>query len=234
MNSQHDRRGVERIRDAAIVLFGQKGVNGTSLKAVAAEAGVSQALVIHHFGSKDGLHRACDAHVTELMRTNKEAAVAQGPHMDPFEAFRMIDNSRPLVLYLARTLSEGGPHVARLIDDMITDAEVYTAEAERSGFIKPSVTPRERITVLILWSLGALVLHEQVHRLLGVDFLAEDLSPADYAPYMRPIIELYSQGLFEGDAYSELVDLFDTGSTPTTATDAPFDDSPHPEDRRDR
>lgn len=211
MDSQQDSRsGADRIRDAAITLFGQKGVNGTSLKAVATEAGVSQALVIHHFGSKDGLHRACDAHVADLMRTHKEAAVAEGPHMDPLATLRMIDNSRPLVRYLVRTLSEGGPHVDDLIDSMVADAETYTADAERAGFIKPSATPRERIVVLVLWSLGALVLHEQVHRLLGVDFLDEDLSPEGYAPYMRPIIELYSQGLFEGDAYSDLTALFDS------------------------
>lgn len=216
MNSQQDvGSGAERIRDAAISLFGQNGVNGTSLKAVAAEAGVSQALVIHHFGSKDGLHQACDAHVTGLMRANKQAAVAEGPHMDPLATLRMIDNSRPLLRYLVRTLSEGGPHVARIIDDIVTDAEAYTADAERAGFIKPSATPRERIVVLVLWSLGSLVLHEQVHRLLGVDFLAEDTSPEAFGPYMRPVLEIYTQGIFAGDAYSELADAFATDSTDT-------------------
>lgn len=233
MDSQQDQKtGADRIRDAAIGLFGQHGANGTSLKTVATEAGVSQALVIHHFGSKAGLHRACDAHVTDLMRANKEAAVESGPHMDPLATLRMIDNSRPLVRYLVRTLSEGGPHVAELVDTMVDDAMAYTADAERAGFIKPSATPRERIIVLLLWSLGALVMHEQVHRLLGVDFLSEDLTPEAYGPYMRPIIELYSQGLFEGDAYSELAAAFDTtGAAPPPTEDTPFPDGTDDKDR---
>ena len=52
----------DRILDAALDLFGAQGFSGTSIKAVAQQAGVSPALVIHHFGSKDALRAACDDH----------------------------------------------------------------------------------------------------------------------------------------------------------------------------
>ncbi|NLG21793.1 MAG: helix-turn-helix transcriptional regulator, partial [Actinomycetales bacterium] len=61
--SSDNRTGSQRILEAAINLFGRNGVKGTSMRAIAEEAGVSQALVVHHFGSKDGLQRACDHHV---------------------------------------------------------------------------------------------------------------------------------------------------------------------------
>lgn len=198
-----------RIVDAAIQLFGENGVKGTSLKVIAAEAGVSQALVVHYFGSKDGLRRACDQHVAREVRGSKETIVAQGPQLDPFVALRRLEHSRPLLRYLARTLAEGGDHVANLIDEMIADAEEYMATAERAGFIKPSVAPRERVIVLLIWSLGALVLHEQVYRLLGVDFLATDAAPESLGPYLRPMIELFTQGLTTNQgAFNELVHLF--------------------------
>ena len=48
-----------RIIDAAIDQFGRHGFD-TGLGAVAEAANVSQVLVLHHFGSKEGLRKACD------------------------------------------------------------------------------------------------------------------------------------------------------------------------------
>lgn len=205
---EDESEGMVRIRDAAVELFGERGVAGTSLKAIAEHAGVSQGLVIHHFGSKSGLHRACDEHVSALIRRNKEAVIAKGSGMTPFAALSLFEESRPLLRYLVRTLSEGGEHVSQLVDDMIADAEVYMAEGERMGSIKPSATPRERVVVLVLWSLGALVLHEQLNRLLGVDFLSSSNEPRDIAPYFEPALELFRHGLLTEGAYSELAAVF--------------------------
>lgn len=58
VKGQVQPRGVETrqaILDAAIKLFGRGGSNGTSVAEVAAEAGVSPANVLHHFGSKQKL-----------------------------------------------------------------------------------------------------------------------------------------------------------------------------------
>src|SRR5438874_13631853 len=49
-----------RIREAAMKLFGADGVAASSLRAVARAAGVSPGLIVHHFGSKEGLIRAVD------------------------------------------------------------------------------------------------------------------------------------------------------------------------------
>ena len=48
----------ERILDAAQELFGERGLEGTSLRAVTAAAGVNLAAVNYHFGSKEELFRA--------------------------------------------------------------------------------------------------------------------------------------------------------------------------------
>lgn len=47
-----------RILDAAERLYSERGIAGTSLRAVTSEAGVNVAAVHYHFGSKDGLTRA--------------------------------------------------------------------------------------------------------------------------------------------------------------------------------
>ncbi len=73
--AQDDLTARARIRDSAIVYFGRHGFRTATVRAIAADADVSPALVIHHFGSKDGLREACDAYVTDLMEVmTREAA----------------------------------------------------------------------------------------------------------------------------------------------------------------
>ena len=82
MRSADDRTAIARIRDAAIEQFGQHGFN-VGLRAIAEAAGVSAALVIHHFGSKEGLRKACDDYIAEEIRGAKSrvAAVQRPGHL---------------------------------------------------------------------------------------------------------------------------------------------------------
>ena len=83
-----------------------------------------------------------------------------------------------------------------------------------SLLIKPSAHSRERVIVLTLWSLGSLVLHEHMNRLLGVDFLDTEAPPESLAPYMLPVVELFTQGLFEPGTLDRFADAFDTPDGP--------------------
>ena len=199
--------GARRIRDAALLLFGERGFGSTSLKAIAAEAGVSQALIVHHYGSKEGLRTVCDEHVVRTIRVHKQETISEAPQFDPLAGLRRMENGRPLLRYLVRTLAEGGPHASSMIDGMVSDAEAYMEQGERAGLIKPSTTPRDRAVLLVIWSLGALTLHEQVHRLLGADLLAHDVEVASLKRYLRPAVELYRQGLVEEGAFDGLAEF---------------------------
>lgn len=200
-----NRGGADRILEAAVLLFGQQGLRGTTMKDIATEAGVSQALIVHHFGTKDALRKTCDDYVARLIRVRKKETIDSGPRFDPFTALRQLGGSRALLQYLTRTLTEGGTNASELIDEIVADAEVYLTQGEQAGLIKHSAVPRDRAVLLTLWSLGALVLHEHVHRLLDVDFLAYDGSPQSLQRYLYPAMELYSQGLVEEGTLDDLV-----------------------------
>ena len=75
MSSAEDLQAHARIRDAAMRLFGWQGIKGTTVRQIAEGAGVSPALVIHHFGSKDGLRRACDEWMMARLNAAKLGAV---------------------------------------------------------------------------------------------------------------------------------------------------------------
>lgn len=196
-----DGSGAQRILQSAIGLFGEQGVRATSLKAIAERAGVSPALILHHYGSKDGLRVACDVRVAEVLRTSKQDVVRQGPHVDPVAVLSAFDEHRPVLRYLARTLTDGSPHVNDMIDQLVADAEGYTEQAERSGLVKASADSRARVVVMVMWSLGALVLHDHLRRLLGVDLLGGAGPPL---PYFHAALEIYADGVLTEGAYEEL------------------------------
>lgn len=205
--------GAERILDAAIELFGEHGFRGTPLKAIAAAANVSQALIVHHYGTKNGLRAACDAHVAHLVRAGKEETIDAEQQFEPFTALHRLQASRPLLRYLTRALTEGGEGTADLVDDIVEDTVGYLAKGEEAGLIKSSAVPRDRAALLVIWSLGALTLHEQVHRLFGADFLAASTQLEDLHRYLRPAIELYTQGLVHEGSFDHLAQALATTAT---------------------
>lgn len=208
--------GAERILAAAIQLFGERGFRATSLKAIATEAEVSPALIMHHYGSKERLRLACDEHAAHQIQGRKEEVIGNGQR-DPFLIMTRLQDSQPLMRYLTRTLTEGGTHASQLIDEMIADAEDYLSQGEDAGLIKTSAVPRDRAALLVLWSLGALTLHEHVHRLLGADFLAGPDSPQNLERYLRPALELYTQGLVHEGSFEALSAALGTPGTESAA-----------------
>jgi hypothetical protein len=99
--------------------------------------------------------------------------------------------------YLANVLADESATVADLVDDLVNDAEGYIQQGVDSGMLRPSSDPRGRAVVLTIWSLGALVLHEHLERLLGVDLTdPEVLNDPAFAAYAGPIYETYGSGFF--------------------------------------
>lgn len=204
-----DRSTSARIRDAAIACFAASGVDATPVRRIAEEAGVSPALVIHHFGTKEALRVACDRHVAALIRARKTASVRRGANLDPIAALRDDDDGTPLLAYLARTLTDGSPHVAELLDELVDDAVAYMAEGEAAGMLRSTDQPRQRAAVLLLWSMGALVLHEHAARLLGTDLLGP---PEQLRSYVVPAFDILGRGIMTASAYEHLAAAMSSGA----------------------
>lgn len=190
-----DRSTRARIRDAAIDCYGRLGISATTVRAVAAEAGVSAGTVIHHFDSMDGLRAACDEFVVSNIRRAESKQFGTGSEFDPIAAWQDAEGGR-MGAYLARVLVDNSPAVARLIDDLVADAEDHMGDLVESGQVQPSANPRGRAVVLTLWSLGIFALHEHAKRLLGVDLTEAGLPGVAIDAYAGPAYEILSHGIF--------------------------------------
>ncbi len=186
-----DLTATARIRDAAIEQFGQRGF-GVGLRAIAEAAGVSAALVIHHFGSKDGLRRACDDFVAEEIRSSKSEAIVSNDPATWLAQMAEIESYAAITAYLVRSLQTGGELANMLWNTMIDNAESYFEDGVRAGTIKESRDPRARARYLAITAGGGLLLYLQMHN-----------NPTDLRAVLRdyardmvlPALEVYTEGL---------------------------------------
>jgi TetR/AcrR family transcriptional regulator, regulator of cefoperazone and chloramphenicol sensitivity len=220
MRSVDDLTAVARIRDAAIDLVGQHGFN-VGLRAIAQAAGVSAALVIHHFGSKEGLLKVCDDYIAEEIRKAKSESLTTAS--DPaswLQAMAEIDSYAPLTAYLIRSMQSGSDLAKAFWQQMVDNAEEYLEEGVRAGTLKPSRDPKARARFLGINNGGGLLLYLQMHQ------NPTDLRAVlrDYAEdMMLPALELYTNGLLaDSTMYETFLAQRDQGipfSNPTGGDD---------------
>jgi AcrR family transcriptional regulator len=180
-----------RIRDAAIEQFGHHGFN-VGLRAIAEAAGVSAALVIHHFGSKEGLRTACDDYIAEEIRDAKTESLRSADPATWFAQIAEIESYAPMMRYLVRSMQSGSELAKSFWHRMLENAEEYLEEGVRAGTLKPSRDPKARAKYLGLMSGGGFLLYLQMHD-----------NPTDMAAVLHdygeemvlPALEVMTEGL---------------------------------------
>ncbi|NUL49076.1 TetR family transcriptional regulator [Cellulosimicrobium funkei] len=198
--------GAERIRDAAIFLFGEHGFKGVSLKSIAEKAGVSAPLVVHHFGSKAGLRKACDAYAAETFRQRKLEAMQVQPLPKDY-LFEAMRSSRYLTRYLLRAFLAGGPEMDELFDHLVDDAVEYTDAGEKMGLVYPCNSQRNRVALMLMQQFGSLMMAHQMKRHLGFDPLTDD--PEQASTYLQTVMEIYTQPVINAEAYTEFLQFLE-------------------------
>ena len=226
MRSADDLTAVARIRDAAIDQVGQHGFN-VGLRAIAQAAGVSAALVIHHFGSKDGLLRACDEYIANEIKQVKSESLTTAS--DPASWLTMvadIESFAPMTAYLVRSMQSGGNLARGFWQQMVDNAEEYLEEGVRAGTLKPSRDPKARAKFLSINNGGGLLLYLQMHdnptdlRAVLRDY-AEDM--------MLPALELFSNGLMaDSSMYEAFLAQREQGIPFSNSTEGDHDDGDVP------
>jgi AcrR family transcriptional regulator len=204
-----------RIRDAALRLFTERGMDGATIRDIAKAAGVSAGLVRHHFGSKEALRDACDSYALDRLMRIKEQAVLEGQMADPGFQPAVHPTVLALYRYLARAMLDGSRAAASMFDDMVELAEQWLARYHPGQF----ADPRAYAAVLVAMQTGMLGMHDHLSRALGADIL----SPEGHLRMTRGSVDLHSHALLSPDQAAQAHAALDQlqARQPATAAQPP-------------
>ena len=208
----------EKILAAAITCFARDGFD-VGLREIGAEAGFSAALVVRHFGSKDGLRRACDEHVAGIVREVKHESVATGDMRQVMVQLAQLDRYADVLTYTVRSLMTGGELAHQFVEQMIADSVAYFAEGERTGLIRPTADPQARARYLTYSGLGALLMQIRNEYADGDDL--STLFQGVLDRQLMPSVEVLTYGLFTDTRVADALHAAGYGSASPTGPTNP-------------
>ena len=170
----------EKILSAAVAEFARHGFTKTTVRGIAAAAEVSPGLIIHHFGSKDGLRSACDQHVFERIADSKAknaeyATMAVQMMFDDPEMSTAVD-------YLVKSLLDPSEHGQRYFDHYVDLVESYITEGFAGYTFRQSEDARGQAATIAVMALAPSLLEHRLHSVLGTEDIAGTM--ARLAPHL--------------------------------------------------
>ncbi|WP_083966753.1 TetR/AcrR family transcriptional regulator [Demequina globuliformis] len=174
----------DRIIDAALRLFAERGSEAVSIRDIAAAVGVSPALIPHHFGSKAGLIEAVDATVVGVFDALRDVLLdpATAPGTADVDAqasglaaamARHLPQASPVFAYLRRALLDGSDAGRSLFRQWFTMTQELLAQMDAAGATRSTPDPPARAAFVLANDLSLLLLHEHIGDALGTDPLTE-------------------------------------------------------------
>lgn len=201
--SERDRIGgdelkkLERIREAALKNFATQGASGTSLRSVAADAGVSLGLVQHHFETKAGLIKAVDDYVMSQVI----AVVAQPVSAPPRDSIAdmgtritaLLLEHPDVVDYLGRALIDGSPLGTTIWDTLAAFGTARWNTRKENGEARPDIDVTWAALNSLVLALGTTILRGHIERQVPNAFS----SPLQLQRWQESANTLLREGLFQ-------------------------------------
>jgi len=178
VTSTEDLSSRARLRDAAVRLFAERGVAGTSVRDIAEAAGVTAGLITHHFGSKERLKAAVDELMIEVFTapltapSDLSSPTAEGVA----EALAHTMAAHPdLRAYLRRSFLENDPASGEVFDRFVELLRERLAEMQAAGMLRADLDLDWAPLQVLFLHFGPLLLGPAVERILNIDSYADDV-----------------------------------------------------------
>lgn len=189
--------GYEVIRRVAMELFAQRGADRVTIRDLAAAAGVSPALVLHHYGSKEGLRQAVDERALEMMEHLISEVAGQ---MDTRSSTSIVELCRTgfgaephLIDYLRRLLIDGGDAADTLFQRLFEVTRATMSSMEEAGLVRPAVDSAVRDAFLLVNDLALILLRDHLTAVLGSD----PLTGAGLETWSEQVLDVYAHGIVQ-------------------------------------
>ena len=174
-----------RIRDAAIIRFADAGFE-TPFRTIAALAGVSPALITHHFGSKAALRAECDAEVLRRYHALKTSGDRRRRARTCSRSSRVPGAAAIVLVYMLRAIHAGGKAAETFMDGLVDHVRGHHGRERRDGLIRPSRDEEARARYLTYQTMGAMLIEFLMAPGLTPDEFVATVKRANARPSSRP------------------------------------------------
>lgn len=189
--------GRQALVRAGLKLFAERGFAAASVRDLAAEAGVSLGLVRAHFGSKDGLRRAVDAHALEAVRELYDT-ILEGESLLSLEtavrvAVDWVALNRPVMTYVRTALFERTAGSQALFDQVFRTMRHFVDAAAARGGLQTGVD-RDMAALFLLYDFVGPAL---VAPFVGKVFDKAPFHPSSVTRRNEFMSRLFRRGIFK-------------------------------------
>lgn len=189
---KEDRTSRAVIRDEALRLFAENGADGVTVRQIAAAAGVSPALVIRHYGSKERLSAEVNRYVLLVFDSMLRELTKEDDPVSLAEAITQhLPPDSPIPRYLSRMLLERGTAGRRLFRSLFKAGQRTLRALAEAGRASQGDDPDVRAAFLTANDLAALLLRKHLAAVLGFD----PLSREGMARWGREVLTIYGSGI---------------------------------------
>lgn len=187
--SGEDLTAKARIRNAAMDLYAEYGEDRTSMRAIAAAAGVTVGLLVHHFGTKERLRDAVEQLVVDYFAQ----AIAQVPVTGtPAEigaardaaVQEMLAANPAVVNYLRRVVLNPIPSGGRLLERLTELARKEVTQLRAAGVASTARPESSQVISLMIRHFGHLFLQPML------DAMWRQLAEPGATDADKPILEV--------------------------------------------
>jgi AcrR family transcriptional regulator len=184
----------ERIRNAALRNIATHGAAATSLRTVAAAAGVSLGLVQHHFATKAGLVKAVDDYVLSQLLTPISQPISEPDSIGEMgdRITRLLSDQTDVSDYVARALIDGSPLGVTIFDALVGFGTARWNQRGERGESRQDIDLTWAVMNSMVLALGTIVLRPHIDRNLPESMT----SPAQLKRWNASTAMLLREGLF--------------------------------------
>ena len=183
------------IRIAAMGLFAERSYADVTVRQIASVAGVSPALVIHHYGSKENLRAVLEERVAAFVESMLAdlARVPEGGSISVAELFAdRLEREPAMAGYVRRLLCDGGPAGVALFERLYQVTRAGMQALGQAGVVRPSHDEPVRDAFLLSNDLAMLLFRPHLSQVVGIDPLSRD----GLIRWSAEVIDVYTGGVF--------------------------------------
>ena len=179
--------------EVATSAFARDGIAATSLRAIAKEAGVSPALVVHHFGSREKLIEDCIIKALGLWVSEKQEFVDVSLSTALTKWQGSIAEHGVKLQFFRQVLIAGGESANILFSRMVKEAEMMIQAQIDKGQMRKAENLPDLALLMTLHGLAPLIMQDQVNNHLGGSFLEPELG----SRLAGANLEIYRRGIYK-------------------------------------